>query len=100
LAALLQRLREHVPHRRPEAQGTVADRDDGRLHPALLHVAQQRQPALGRLAESVLERDDLLRTVGRHADEDQRREPLVLEAHVEVHPVGPDVDVDVVAVGE
>src|SRR5262245_36980664 len=35
----------------------------------------------------------LLRAVGAGPDHHQRGEPLVLQAHVEVHTVGPDVDV-------
>ncbi len=77
----------------PRTEGTVAHRHDRRAHPALLEVAQQRQPALGRLAAAVLERHHFLRAVRAGPDHDQGGELLVLQAHVEVHPIRPDVHV-------
>src|SRR5690606_36059548 len=58
-----------------------------------LQVAQQRAPALGRLAEAVLHRDQLLGAVGARAHEHENAEPILLEADVEVNAVRPYVDV-------
>jgi hypothetical protein len=52
-----------------------------------------RGPAIGRLAEAVLHGDQLLGTVRTCPDHDQRAEPVLLQANVEVNAVDPDVDV-------
>jgi hypothetical protein len=96
--ALLARLRPHVPHGDPEAEGAIAHGNDGRAHTPPLQVAEHCLPTLRALAVAVLDGDQLLRPVGPHADHDQRAEPVVLQADVEVHAV--DADVHVVAVGE
>ena len=62
-APLLARLGEDVAQRSPESERAIADGDDRRAHAASLHVPEERRPALGRLAEAVLERDDLFRAV-------------------------------------
>ena len=66
--------------------------------PRRFRFAEHSLPALGALPVAVLDRDQLLRPVGPHADHDERAEAVVLQPDVEVDAIDPDVDV--VAVGE
>ena len=52
---------------------------------------------LSALSRAVLDRDQLLRPVGSHANHDQRAKAIVVKSDVEVHAIDPDVHV--VAVG-
>jgi hypothetical protein len=47
-------LRPYVPHRRPEAEGTVAYSDDGRAQAPPLQVAEPGLPALGALPRAAI----------------------------------------------
>jgi hypothetical protein len=92
-APLLPRLRPYLAHRRPEPQRAIADGQHRGPQPAALEIAQHRSPALRALAIAVLEGHDFLGAIRPHADQDQRTEPLLLEADGEVNPVRPQVDV-------
>ncbi len=58
-AALLARAREHIPQRRPRAQGAVADHELGLVHPAALQATEHARQALGALAVAVLDGEQL-----------------------------------------
>ncbi len=90
---MLGRLRPHLPHRGPEAERAVTDREDGGAHPAALEIPEHRAPALGALPVAVLQGDHFLRPVRPHPDQHERAQPLVLHADREVDAVGPEVDV-------
>jgi len=47
---LLACLRPHIAHGRPEAEGSIADRDQGSAHAPALQIAQHSLPTLGALA--------------------------------------------------
>ena len=84
---------EHIAQRRPQPKGAVANRQHRCLHAAPAQIAQQLRPRLGRLTQPVGDRDQLLGPVGPHPDDDQGAQPLLGQADVEVHPVGPHIDV-------
>ena len=88
--ALLAGLRPHVADGRPEPEGTIAHGNDGRAHAPPLQVAKHGLPALRALAVAVLDRDQLLRAVGPHANHHECAEAVVLQ---------PDVEVDAVDLG-
>ena len=92
-AALLPGGREHLAHRLPEPQRPVADGQHRRGHPAAAARPQQIGPRLGRLPVPVSQRDELLAAIGAHPDHHQQAELLLLEAHLEVDTVDPQVDV-------
>ena len=92
-AALLGCLRKDVAHRRPEAEGAVADGEHRGPHPPALAVPQQARPGLGRLAVTAGDGHELFSPVGPHTDHDQAAQAVLAEAHVEVDAVDPDVDV-------
>jgi hypothetical protein len=85
--------REDVAQRFPEAQRTVADREDRGAHAAAAAVAQQVGPRLVRLAEPVGQRDELFASVRAHPDHHQQAQFLLLQPNFQVNPVGPQVDV-------
>ena len=58
-----------------------------------LHVQEQFLPRLLALAVAVGDGDQLLVAVGRGAHQHQDALPIFFQADVEVHAVGPDVDV-------
>src|SRR3954463_8096787 len=92
---LLPGLWPDLVQRLPEAERAVAGRQLGIDDQPVL-VAQTEQelaPALGALAEAVLDRQQLLATLGVGPDQDQQALPLVGEPRGEVDPVGPEVDV-------
>src|SRR5262249_34398266 len=93
-APLLARRRPDLPHRLPEPQRPIADRQL-RLdrQPPRLHVQEQFLPRLLALALPVLDGNQLLLAVRRGAHQDQDALPAPFQADVEVHAVGPDVDV-------
>src|SRR3954454_6556809 len=94
-APLLPGLGPDLVQRLPEAQGPVAGGELGiELQPVLVAQAEQElAPALGALAEAVLDRQQLLATLGVGPDQHQQALPLVLEPWGEVDAVGPEVDV-------
>jgi hypothetical protein len=92
-APLLAGGREHLAHRLPESQRSVADGQHRRGHPAAATGAQQISPRLGRLPEPISQGDELLAAVGTHPDHHQQAQLLLLEADLEVDPVDPQVDV-------
>ena len=92
-APLLAGVGEHLPHRLPEPQRAVADRQHRCGHPAPATRPQQIGPRLGRLAVPVGQRDELLAAVGAHPDHHQQAQLLLLEADLEVDPVDPQVHV-------
>ena len=59
----------------------------------MLEISQHRLPALRTLAVAVLDCDQLLLPVRTRSDEHEGAEPLILQAHVKVHPVRPHIDV-------
>ena len=71
----------------------ITDREHRGAHAAPLTAAQQVGPGLGGLVVAVVERDEFLGTVGAHPDHHQRAHLVLLQAHLEVDPVDPDVDV-------
>ena len=78
--------------RLPEAERAVAGRQLGIDDQPVL-VAQTEQelaPALGALAEAVLDRQQLLATLGVGPDQDQQALPLVVEPRGEVDAIGPE----------
>src|SRR5262249_57907302 len=76
--ALLARLRPHVPHGDPEAEGAIAHDNYGWAHTSALQIAENGLPAFGALAVAVLDRDQLLGPVRPHADHHERAEPVVI----------------------
>ena len=76
--ALLAGLRPHVADGRPEAEGTIANGNDGRAHAPPFQVAEHRLPTLRALAVAVLDRDQLLRAVGPHANHHECAQAVVL----------------------
>ena len=89
---------EHITERRPQPQRAVADRDHRRPHPTPPQVPQQLRPRLGRLPLAVTDRDQLLGAVGAHPHDHQAAQAGLLQPHLEVDAVGPDVHI--VAVGQ
>ena len=78
------------------AQKPSAPSADGQLgvaHAALTQLPQQVEPGLRVLAVVVLHGYEFLAAVGPYAHQHQAAEPVLLEAHVEVHAVRPEVDV-------
>jgi len=73
----------------PSAPSPVASR--GAKAPGL-EAAQQLGPGLGRLPVAVGQCHQLLRAVGAHADDHERAQAVLFEAHVEVDAVHPPVD--------
>jgi hypothetical protein len=63
-AALLAGLGEDVAQGRPEAQWTIAGREDGSLEAPVAQAPQEIRPAVGRLAVAGFDRDELLRPIG------------------------------------
>jgi hypothetical protein len=57
---------EHLGQGLPEAQGPVADREDGGAHAPAGAVAHRVGPGLARLTVAVLERNQFLGAVGAH----------------------------------
>ena len=74
-------------------QRTVTDRQYRRGHAAAAAIPQQVRPRFGPLAVPVGQRDQLLAAVGAHPDHHQQAQFLLLQAHLEVDPVDPQVDV-------
>jgi len=64
-------LGEHLGQGLPEAEGAVADREDGGTHTAAGGIAQQVRTGLGRFTVAVSHRDQLLGAVRAHAHHDQ-----------------------------
>jgi hypothetical protein len=91
--ALLFGLGKHLAQRGPEPERAVADGERRGAHPASRGVARQVRPGPLGLPVPVGQRDQLLRAVRAHAREHQQAHPLLLETDVDVHPVGPHVDV-------
>jgi hypothetical protein len=92
-AALLPRGREHLTQRVPEPQRSVTDGQDRGAHAAPGAVAQQVRPRPGRLPVTLGERDEFLTAVHAYPDQHEQARLYLVEAHVEVHAVGPEVDV-------
>jgi hypothetical protein len=92
-ATLLAGLGEHLAHRLPEPQRSVADGQHRGGHPAPAATPQQVGPRLCRLPVSVSERDEFLAAVGPDRDHHQQAELLLLEANLEVNSVDPQIDV-------
>jgi hypothetical protein len=84
----------HLTHRLPEARRPVADgqrRLD--LQAPGPHIRQQLLPGLLALPVAVGHGDQLLAAVGGRPDQHQEALPVLVQADVEVHAVGPHVDV-------
>ena len=93
-APLLLRRVPDLPHRLPEAQRPVADRQARLdLQATGLHVQQQFLPGLLALPVAVADGDQLLLPLGGRPHQHQDALPAPLQADVEVDAVGPDVDV-------
>ena len=92
-AALLPAGGEDLTQTVPEAECAVADGQDRGAHAAALAVAQQVRPGLGGLAVAFREGDEFLTAVDSDAEHDQQAEFRLVQADVQVHAVGPQVDV-------
>src|SRR4051794_10461314 len=78
----------------PEPQRAVTDCDLGRDgEPASLHLDQELTPALSTLPDTNLEAHQLLRALGRRADDDQHAFGMLLHPGLQVDAVGPDVEI-------
>lgn len=91
-ATLLARAGKDLPERRPEAERAITDSQFGARMPRA-QVPQQIEPGLRVLAVAVHNGHEFLAAVGTHPDQHQAAQPVLLEAHVEVHAVRPEVDV-------
>ena len=91
-AALFARAGEHLAQRLPEAQGAVAHGEHRGAHPPPGGIAQQVGPRLSGLPVAGVHGYQLLAPVGAHAHEHQDARLRLLQAHLEVHTVGPHVD--------
>ncbi len=69
------------------------EREHGCAYAAPGAVTQQVRPRLDRLPVAVGERDELLAPVSPDSDHDQQAQRVLLEADVDVDPVGPEIDV-------
>ena len=71
-AALLAGLRPHVLDCLPEAERAVGDRELGtHREPTPLQIEKEFPPGLRTIAHAIDEADQLLRALGRSADDDQ-----------------------------
>ena len=85
---------EDLVQRPPEAESAVAVRDLGRdRQPAPLHVDEQLPPALGALAHTHLEPDELLLALGRRPDQHEHAVCLLGHPRLQIDAVSPDVGV-------
>lgn len=93
-AALLPDPGESLLQGGPEAQGTVAD---GKFwncgHAFSLQPLEKRQPRCLALAVSVENAYELLLAVTQRAHQHEQAGAISFEAHVEVDPIGPHVDI-------
>ena len=95
-AALFAGGGEHFAQRRPEAQRPVADRNLGSARqPSPLEILEHFDPREFALAEPVMDGQQPLAPIGRRPDHDQEALALVIETHVAVDPVGPEVNVSI-----
>jgi hypothetical protein len=92
-AALFAGVGEHLAQRCPEPERAVADGQHRGAHAATLARAQQVGPGLGGLTVPVGECDQLLATVRAHPDHHQQARLVLLQPHLEVDAVDPQVDV-------
>ena len=92
-APLYPSLREHLAQGRPEPQGAVTDGHYRRGQAPLLEAAEHLRPAVGGLPVPVGDRNELLGPVGADPHDDQATQPVLLQADVEVDPVGPPVHI-------
>ena len=90
-ATLLAGLREHLAQRAPESERPVPGGQHRGAHAATAAITQQIGPRLGGLAVTVGERYQLLAAVGAHPDHHQQAQLLVVEAHVDMDAVSPQV---------
>ena len=84
---------EHVAERTPKAESPVTDGEDRSPHAPPFDITQHIGPRLGGLAVPVGDRDQLFCPVSPDAHDDQDTEPGLVEADVEVDPIGVQVDV-------
>ena len=96
-AALFPGLREDLAHRGPEAEPAVARGELGiDREPPVLDIQQELTPRLLALAVAIGDGDELFLPVSGGAHQHQNALAFVvrvLEPHVEVHAVRPDVDI-------
>jgi hypothetical protein len=88
-APLLAGLGEHLADRRPEPQGTVADREHRRGHATALTAAEQTERRLARFAVPVVRRDEFLGAVRADPHRHQQAHFVLLQPDLEVDPVDP-----------
>lgn len=86
-------MREHVSQCAPESERPVTDREHRSRESSVAQAAEHLGPGVGRLPVAVGQRHQLFRAVGTHPDDHERAEPVLVQADVEVDPVGPEVDV-------
>src|SRR5206468_674456 len=91
-ASLLLRLREDGSQRAPDAEMPIADDHLRRRKSAPLEIAQDRRPALGRLAIAALDGEDDLPAVAQRGQHHEDRGLVLLEPGLDVHAVHPEVD--------
>ena len=97
-APLMADGREHLDQRLPQPHRAVTDDQLGVAHAPAVAVAQQVGPRLGRLTQSLGQRDQLLGAVQPHTHQHQDAGVRLPEPDLGVHPVRPHVHV--VGLGE
>ena len=90
-ATLLTGVGEHLAQGFPDPQRAVADREHRRGHPAAAATPQQISPRLGGFPIAVGQRDQLFAAIRANPDHHQQAEFLLLEAHLQMDAVDPQV---------
>ena len=88
-AALFTAVGEDLTHGASEAKCTITDGQDWRAHAAALEITQHLRPRFDRLTLAVADSHQLRASVSAHADHHQAAQTLLLQANVEVDPIGP-----------
>jgi hypothetical protein len=93
-AALVAGFGEDLSQSRPEPQGPVAHRQQRRLgHASLPQRPQHPGPGLPAFPVALLDRQQLLASVGAHPDHHQQDRLLMLQTGLEVDPIREQVGV-------
>jgi hypothetical protein len=90
---LLAGVREHPAQRLPDPQRTVSHRQHGCGHTTAPAAAQQISPRFGGVTVTVSEGDQLFAAVGAHPDHHQQAQLLLIQPHLQMNPVDPQVHV-------
>src|SRR5690606_4649407 len=76
---------------------SISNRQLWRAHAAPLQLTQHGAPAFSRFAETILDRDQLLRAIRSSAENHQCAETILFQTNVEVNTIRPDIDVVAIA---